>query len=216
MNVELTTPILTRSSVNEPQYWNLLSEEDKASYIQLKNGFLMNAPSRSRNNTVDNFDGMLESIRQFAERDNEDDWRRFLVCGLCWMPNALAINTRQLRLLVSKCKSSINGSLQKLGYTTDMSHSESWKGLFPHIPMLKDHFRELRQWTIRYKTEAPAPPQTFVPIPLKKSDIAPSAKQVIVEPPKPLPIPEETKPEETKTPTWPIKFRARLNRKAPI
>lgn len=135
-----------------PQYWDLLSEQDKAQYNRLKLDFSAGSVKRVRNNRLETFDGILDIIRSFAERGNENDWRRFLVCGVCWLDNAIAINTRQLRLLVSKCKSSINGSLQKMGYTTNMSHSESWKILFPHIPLLKDHFSELRQWTIRYKT----------------------------------------------------------------
>jgi hypothetical protein len=32
------------------------------------------------------FDRMLEAILQFAERDTEDDWRRFLVPYLCSVP----------------------------------------------------------------------------------------------------------------------------------
>ena len=137
-----------------PQYWDLLSEQDKAQYTQLKLDFSAGSTKRVRNSRLETFDGILDTIRTFAERGDDNDWRRFLVCGVCWLDNAIAINTRQLRLLVSKCKSSINGSLQKMGYTTNMSHSESWKILFPHIPLLKDHFSELRQWTIRYKTGA--------------------------------------------------------------
>lgn len=143
-----------------PQYWDLLSEPDRAGYNQLKHDFTAGNIKRVRNNRLETFEEILEAIRHYAERKDDDDWKRFLVCGVCWMDQAIAINTRQLRLLVSKCKSSINGSLQKMGYTTNMSHSESWKILFPHIPLLKDHFSELRQWTIRYKTGTQPPPDT--------------------------------------------------------
>jgi hypothetical protein len=155
----------------EPKYWDLLPDDDKAAYTRLKHEFSAGAMRRaSRSNGGDRFDGMLAAIRAFAARDDENDWRRFLVCGLCWLEGAIAINTRQLRLLVPKCKSSINGSLQKLGYATNVSHSDSWKALFPRIPMLKDQFSELRQWTIRYAGGAPAradAPQTAPAFPLK-------------------------------------------------
>jgi hypothetical protein len=176
-------------AVGEPQYWDLLPDEDKAAYNRLKHEFSAGALHHGRRSTgAESFDAMLEAIREFAERDDENDWRRFLVCGLCWMDNAIAINTRQLRLLISKCKSSINGSLQKMGYATNASHTNSWKAIFPHIPLLKDHFSELRQWTIRSAAgAAPAPVGADAP------DLAPQ-----------------------KAPAFPLKFRARLARSAPV
>jgi hypothetical protein len=135
-----------------PDHWDLLSDDDKLAYVRLRRYFSTGPSKHVRNSRIDTFEGMIESIRSFAERGDETDWCRFLVCGVCWMENAIAINTRQLRVLVSKCKSSINGCFQQMGYTTSMSHCESWKVLFRRIPLLKDSFAELRQWTIRYKS----------------------------------------------------------------
>ncbi|EAX97545.1 hypothetical protein TVAG_006760 [Trichomonas vaginalis G3] len=132
-----------------PNFWDLLSETDKNSYKTLKLALDASISKRNRGHRMEAFDSVLNAIHRFAERHDENDWRRFLVCGLCWMDNMIAINTRQLRLLISKCKSSINGSLHKLGYTTNQSHTESWKYLFDRIPYLKDNFPELRQWTLR-------------------------------------------------------------------
>ena len=136
-----------------PQYWELLSEDDKLQYTTLQKSFGSGALKKMRNGRAETFEEVLEEIKHFCikEEDGDNDWKRFLVCGICWMDQAIAINTRQLKLLVCKCKSSINGSLQKMGYTTNMAHSESWKILFPKIPLLKDHYSELRKWTIRYK-----------------------------------------------------------------
>jgi hypothetical protein len=45
----------------EPQYCELLSDDDKASHIQLKRNFVMGSVRRgSRPNTTDRFDGILE------------------------------------------------------------------------------------------------------------------------------------------------------------
>jgi len=134
-----------------PNFWDSLSEKDKVDYKMLKATLDACSSKRNRGHRTEAFDKIMESIRMYAEKGDEDDWRRFLVCGVCWMDNMIAINTRQLRLLISKCKSSINGSFQKLGYTTNQSHTESWKFLFDRIPLLKDNFSELRQWTIRCK-----------------------------------------------------------------
>ena len=136
-----------------PQYWDLLTEADKNGYHTLKMAFNAGSIKRNRGHRIETFDGILDAIRRYAEQGNENDWKRSLVCGVCWMDQTIAINTRQLRLLISKCKSSINGSLQKLGFSTNTSHSESWKILFSRIPLLKDNFTEIRQWTIRYKMQ---------------------------------------------------------------
>jgi hypothetical protein len=176
----------------EPQYWQFLSETDKATYLNLKREFTEASLRHNRNTRLETFDGALDAIRQFAERKDGHDWRRFLVCGVCWMDNAIAINTRQLRLLVSKCKSSINGCLQKMGYATSMSHSESWKLLFSYIPPLKDHFAELRQWTVRYKGVMP-------PIPIL----------VPVE----IPVLQPPVQETEQRPSCPLKFRGKMDRK---
>lgn len=136
-----------------PNFWDLLSDVDKANYRSLKMALDASSSKRNRGHRMEAFDSILNAIHRFAERHDENDWRRFLVCGVCWMDNMIAINTRQLRLLISKCKSSINGSLHKLGYTTNQSHTESWKYLFDRIPYLKDNFPELRQWTLRSRVD---------------------------------------------------------------
>jgi hypothetical protein len=51
---------------------------------------------------------ILTTVRNFVMWNETDDWKRALVCGICWLNADIAINTRQLRLLLSKCKSSIN------------------------------------------------------------------------------------------------------------
>ena len=191
-------------SENEPQYWDLLQEQDKATYLQLKHEFTAGNVKRVRNNRLETFDGILDAIRSFAERGDENDWRRFLVCGVCWMDNAIAINTRQLRLLVSKCKSSINGSLQKIGYSTNMSHTESWKILFPHIPLLKDHFSQLRQWTIRYKGVPQGQPESDA-VSVKKERAYPVEQRIVKEV-----AAVETR--EQRRPSYPLKFRAKLDK----
>lgn len=193
------------SGNNIPQYWELLSESDKIMYQQLKQEFTASSAKRVRNTRLETFDGILETIRGFTERGDENDWKRYLVCGVCWMENAIAINTRQLRLLVSKCKSSINGSLQKMGYTTNMSHSESWKILFPHIPMLKDHFAELRQWTIRYKAHA----DKVEPVKQNpKSEELFESRRMSVREVRTLVIPN--KPASDRRPSIPLKFRDKI------
>lgn len=147
----MINPSSTSNSGKErtPNFWNLLSETDMYNYRLLQAALDAGCTKRNRGHRIEAFDAILDAIKRYTEQNDENDWKRSIVCGICWMDNMIAINTRQLRLLINKCKSSINGSLQKLGFLTNPSHSESWKVLFERIPYLKDNFCELRQWTIR-------------------------------------------------------------------
>lgn len=101
------------------------------------------------------------AIQGYCIHRDEDDWKRCLVCGICWIQNSVAINTRQLGLLIDKCKSSINGSLQKMGYNTLQSREESSAYLVEAIPFLLNNYMELREWTVRLF--AAATPQPGLP-----------------------------------------------------
>jgi hypothetical protein len=86
-------------------------------------------------------------------RNNEDDWKRGLACGLFWFPpeETVAVCPRQLRLLISKCKSSINASFQILGYGMGVAGADCCNLIVRHLPPLGDSFHEMRQWTLRQK-----------------------------------------------------------------
>jgi hypothetical protein len=106
---------------------------------------------------------MLDAIKSFAIRDDDDDWKRCLVCGVIWLPASIAINTRQLRLLIDKCKSSINGSLHRMGYSSVTSRGDTSKQLIEYVPKLRGNFSELRQWTVRQiSAQTPQPPAPII------------------------------------------------------
>lgn len=133
-----------------PQYWNILSDSDKNGYLSLRSEIsILNTKKIFRDRTG-TFTKILQLIQKYAERKDDDDWKRFLVCGICWVDNGIAVNIRQLKILISKCKSSINGSLQKLGYLPSQLHVNTKLILFPLIPFLSKNYNELRQWTIRF------------------------------------------------------------------
>jgi hypothetical protein len=69
---------------------------------------------------------------------------------MCWIHDGIAINTRQLRLLVGKCKSTINAMFQSIGYATIPSARDYANTLVEIFPVLKDNFAELRRWTVRF------------------------------------------------------------------
>ena len=127
----------------EPQYLPLLSESDVALYNNLRESLSSRLCRNRRGHRLEHFNEMLDTIKQFAVRNDEDDWKRCLVCGVVWLSTGIAINTRQLRLLINKCKSSINGSLHRMGYSSFTSRGDTDSELIHKLPMLENNFASM-------------------------------------------------------------------------
>jgi hypothetical protein len=178
-----------------PNFFDILSDADKFGYNCLRNSISTVSGSRNmRNKRVQNFAETLDLIRRFCHKGDSDDWKRCIVCGVCWLFEGIAINTRQLKILISKCKSSINGSFHKMGFTANLGCPESAAAIARAIPFLKGNVNELRQWTVRQSPivcrspiSPPSPPnfafQNKFEIPLI------NVIQNQLPPPKPFPIP---------------------------
>lgn len=141
-----------------PKYWELLNEQDKLSYKYLRQTLASPRCKNRRNRSAKTFNDILEAIKKYVVRGDGHDHDRALVCGVCWLRNSIAINTRQLRLILSKCKSSINGSFQTLGYGTIPNGTESTAELIKYFPEFESNFPELRQWTVRQQSNNAATP----------------------------------------------------------
>jgi hypothetical protein len=143
------TDALRASVVQLPLYWTLLSDPDKAAYLAMRQALSSSACKHRRNHSKEINQDIVTTIRSFVMRNDADDWKRGLVCGICWLSANIAINTRQLRLLLSKCKSSINAMFQAIGYATVPTTNDYAGALASLFPVIKDNFGELRKWTIR-------------------------------------------------------------------
>lgn len=132
-----------------PKYWWLLSEPDRTGYTYLRSFIKNNPESNQRNKRLTSFTDMLEIIRRYAIRGDSGDANRCLVCGILWLPGAIAINTHQLGFLMAKCKSSINGSLQILGYKETISRKTASDLVAKALLAIRDDRSELRKWTVR-------------------------------------------------------------------
>jgi hypothetical protein len=152
-----------------PAYFETLSEKDKQAYSHLRLSLSAPTCKNRRNKSLETFRGVVDCIKSFVIGTDEDHWKRALVCGICWFENSIAINTRQLKILTNKCKSSINGLFQSLGYGIVPSGSEAAAPLLNYFPFMKGNFTELRQWTVRQKTTAPTP-QYVTPPPGEPAD----------------------------------------------
>jgi hypothetical protein len=141
-----------------PHNWELLSKSNKLVYTQLHQALSAPKNRDRRQKCADDWWEMLEAIAPFGEIDDDDRWKRWLVCGVFRFPGGIAVNCHQLTSLVLGCKTLINGSLKRLGYTRIASKLEGCELLFKAVPFLRIHGTELRKWTLRYLGSAEEKP----------------------------------------------------------
>jgi hypothetical protein len=82
---------------------------------------------------------------------------RCIATGLCLSGPVVCINTRQLKKFLNRCKSSINGSFQQLGYIAVRTKSKARNCCVAALPALASDQTVLRQH------EATAPRVSFKP-----------------------------------------------------
>jgi hypothetical protein len=133
----------------EPQNWNLLDADEKVVYRHI--AAALSAPTRriKRGKRLADFTEILEALEVFVSMDEENKWKRCLVSGVCRLPFGIAVNTTQLKRLISKCKSTINASLRSIGFGTIITEAWAYASLISQIPCLKNNALDLKQWTIR-------------------------------------------------------------------
>lgn len=140
-----------------PLYWWLLTKQDLHQYNCLRLALTSSESKNQRNRRIATFTEAIEAVRVFAIRGDQYDRFRCLVCGIAWLPEGLAINTHQLKLLISRCKSSINGSFQKLGFTEKLGRLAAANALISVYPFLNENTSELRKWSVRRRPTNVAP-----------------------------------------------------------
>ena len=96
------------------EYWNKLSQEDQTAYLQLKETLGGENSTKSRHQS--GFQKDLNLVRNFIERRPDQQDLRSIVCGIYFGGKYVCVNTRQLKYLIGRCKSSINNGLQSMGY----------------------------------------------------------------------------------------------------
>lgn len=127
----------------------LLSDVEKQRFNCLIDKLRNNKKEYKKQRKIEMFMNSLDEIRIYCEKNEEDDWIRYLASGICWIGNDIFLNTLRFRNLVSKSKSTINSYFAKLNYDPIAINHENSQPLVEAIPYLKTHYDELRQWTLR-------------------------------------------------------------------
>ena len=131
-------------------YWNMLPEDEKEDYLRIIEEFRNEEKKTSKDKRIFSFPNERSKIINFIERSEVNKEVRCILVGICFCGPILCLNNRQLKLLTCRCKSSINGSFQKLGYVSILSKSKSKDCVLAALPSLKAHTTILRQWSSRY------------------------------------------------------------------
>jgi hypothetical protein len=145
-----------------PPYFDQLSETDQQKYALLRTAISAPTCRNRRNKARSTFQDVVDWIHTFVTGAADDQWKRSLVCGICWFDNSIAINRYQFSILTSRSKSSINGLFQSLGYGTIPSGCDAAAPLLTFFPFLRDNFAELRKWTVRQQMSATPNPEPLL------------------------------------------------------
>ena len=127
----------------------LLNPSDQIIYQNLRKQLSYPENRYIRNKRAQAFGDNLLILKNFCQRNDANDWKRYLACGIVWMNNSIAINTHTLGYTLGKSKSTINGGFLKMGYEGGPLRANEIKHLIELIPYLGTIKEELHQWTIR-------------------------------------------------------------------
>ena len=130
-------------------YLDLLSELDAEMFSRT---FELSGKDRKsvRFRRIQAFQDSLLQIKRFCHHGDDNDWKRCLVCGICWLSDQiLAVNNQRLMSVLGRSKSTINDMLMKLKYRSEPITNENKDMVTSIIPYLEHHPEELRHWTLR-------------------------------------------------------------------
>jgi hypothetical protein len=162
-----------------------LSADDQREFLQLRGRFRDQSKGHPRDRRTVSFSQDLIMLLQFIERSPIGCEERSLLVGAAFAGPFICANTRRLKALIGRCKSSINGSFHQLGYYSVKAKANDC--LLSILPSLIKETALMRQWTVRCASEDSA--FCFVTR-YRRGPILPSEElRIVSDPPKPV-VPE--------------------------
>jgi hypothetical protein len=127
-------------------FWNKLTDEDKSSLEELINSIQKSSKKQMSNASKLATD--LVKINNFVMSPPEATREaKAICCGLFFYNSSMLINTKQMKIILGRCKSGINTMLQKLGYGSSKVGLK--KNILKFLPSLENYPDVARQWTSR-------------------------------------------------------------------
>jgi hypothetical protein len=134
--------------------WQSLSEDDRSEYLRLRSSFQQSPKISSKDRRIIAFPRELQIVIRYLEHSPDNIESRCIISGLCFVGPIDCINTRQLKKFLNRCKSSINGSFQQLGYVAFRTKTKARSCVIAALPALEGDQDLLRQWTCRVVSES--------------------------------------------------------------
>lgn len=132
-----------------PIFWDRLTADDKSEFIRLRNQLHSYQKPTGKDPRVVTFRKELLSVLQFTERDEAHREERCILTGIAFAGPLICVNTRLLKNFLGRCKSSINGGFQQMGYVAIRTKGKARTCIVTVMRPLTSDPALLRQWTVR-------------------------------------------------------------------
>jgi hypothetical protein len=129
-------------------YLDLLPPSDLFAVSELRTRI---SQKYQRDRRVKHFQESIAAIISLVEDGCNNSWKRALVCGICPVDDALAVNNARIQAFTGFSKSSINDLFAKMEYRPIPLNRLNQTGLIAKIPLMQSNHSELRQWTYRVR-----------------------------------------------------------------
>ena len=135
-------------------HWTALTREDQTTFMQLHLHFIRQQKEHMKDRRNNTFFNDIQCLLQFIEYSpiRKDD--RAICVGLACSGPFVCVNTQQIKIILGRCKSSINNSFQMIGYEAVKTKGKSREAILSIIPALSNEQNTLRKWTVRCASEA--------------------------------------------------------------
>jgi hypothetical protein len=174
--------------------WASLSPDDRQEFLRLRTLFHDHAKLQPKDRRSMSFSQDLLVLLEFIERSSAGREDRAILVGLAFAGPYICVNTRQLKALMGRCKSSINGSFHVLGYAS--MKSKASECLAAVLPSLTKEPPLLRQWTVRCASDRArfCFASRHCPLPFVPDEIVIEVPRTVVQQPpakpmRPIPLP---------------------------
>jgi hypothetical protein len=126
-----------------------LSAHDQRFYSALRERFLQKRSAEKGENAL-LFRSEIQTVIEFIDHSQIGREQRSIIAGLALSGSFILVNTRQLKHLIRRCKSSINGSFQHMGCLAVKPKSKARECILGILPTLRTDQGAIRQWTVRF------------------------------------------------------------------
>ncbi|KAH0790285.1 hypothetical protein GPJ56_005858 [Histomonas meleagridis] len=132
-----------------PVFWNRLPKEDQVEFARLRTQLHQYQKSYGKDPRVVTFRKELNAVLNFIERDEAHREERSILTGIAFAGPFICVNTRLLKQFLGRCKSSINGGFQQMGYVAIRTKTKARNCIVAVMHSLTSEPSLLRQWTVR-------------------------------------------------------------------